>query len=122
MRLPAIKPSTRAELSRRLRLAADHIESHYDQPLPLEALAQVESPTVSTFHFAPYSPGCMASRRMLSGEPATAAAQRLLAEGCTDYTLAERSGFGSRARLYRALTRGAATGGQPPRRRGAALN
>ena len=52
LRLPAIKPSTRAELSRRLRLAADHIESHYDQPLPLEALAQVAC--MSTFHFVRY--------------------------------------------------------------------
>jgi hypothetical protein len=38
LRLPAAKVSTRAELSRRLRLAADHIESHYEQALPLETL------------------------------------------------------------------------------------
>ena len=66
----------------------------------------------------------MASRRMRSlVNRRTAAAQRLLAEGFTDLTLiAERTGFGSRSSLYRALTGGAAIGGQPPRRRGAALN
>jgi len=41
LQLPASKASTRAELSRRLRLAADHIETHYDQPLPLETLARI---------------------------------------------------------------------------------
>jgi len=122
LRLPAIKPSTRAELSRRLRLAADHIESHYDQPLQLEALAQVAC--MSTFHFVRYFAllhGVTPHAYLVNRR--TAAAQRLLAEGCTDLTLlAERSGFGSRSSLYRALTRGSATGGQPPRRRGAALN
>ena len=122
LRLPAIKPSTRAELSRRLRLAADHIESHYDQPLPLEALAQVAC--MSTFHFVRYFAllhGVTPHAYLVNRR--TAAAQRLLAEGCHRPALiAERTGFGSRSSLYRALTRGAAIGGQPPRRRGAALN
>ena len=52
LRLPAIKAFDPAELSRRLRLAADYIESHYDQPLPLETLAQVAC--MSTFHFVRY--------------------------------------------------------------------
>src|SRR5690349_21405653 len=52
LRIPASKASTRAELSRRLRLAADHIESHFDQPLPLEALAQVAC--MSSYHFLRY--------------------------------------------------------------------
>jgi len=123
LRLPAIKPSTRAELSRRLRLATDHIESHYDQPLPLETLAQVAC--MSTFHFVRYFASLhgvtphayLVNRR-------TAAAQRLLADGFTDLTLiAERTGFGSRSSLYRALTRARATGVlAPPRRCGEALN
>jgi len=115
LRLPAIKPSTRAELSRRLRLAADHIESHYDQALPLEALAQVAC--MSTFHFVRYfallrgvmPPAYLVRRR-------TAAAQQLLAEGCTDLTLvAEQTGFGSRSSLYRALTRGGPVSVPPAR-------
>ena len=118
LRLPAIKPSTRAELSRRLRLAADYIESHYDQPLPLEALAQVAC--MSTFHFVRYFAllhGVTPHAYLVNRR--TAAARRMLAEGFTDLTLiAERSGFGSRSSLYRALTRGAATAGS--RRGGAA--
>jgi AraC family transcriptional regulator len=123
LRLPAIKPSTRAELSRRLRLAADHIESHYDQPLPLEALAQVAC--MSTFHFVRYFALLhgVTPHAYLVSRPA-AAAQRLLADGVTDLTLiAERTGFGSRSSLYRALTRGSASAGRlAPKRRGAALN
>ena len=106
--LPALKASTRAELGRRLRLAADFIESHYDRPLPLETLAQ--EACMSTFHFVRYfatlhgvTPHAYLVRRR------TAAARQLLAEGMTDLALvAERSGFGSRSSLYRALARPAA--------------
>lgn len=102
-RLPASKASTRAELSRRLRLAADHIESHYDQPLPLETLANVAC--MSAFHFVRYfaqlhgvTPHAYVVRCR------TAAARRLLAAGMTDpVRIAERSGLGSRSSLYRAL-------------------
>ncbi len=101
--LPASKPSTRVELSRRLRLAADHIESHYDQPLPLETLARVAC--MSTFHFVRYFAllhGLTPHAYVVSCR--TAAARRLLAAGVTDPALvAERSGFGSRSSLYRAL-------------------
>ena len=103
MRLPASKPSTRAELTRRLRLAADHIESHHDEPLPLETLAQVAC--MSSYHFLRYfallhgvTPHAYVVRCR------TAAARRMLAEGIGDATLvAKRSGFGSRSSLYRAL-------------------
>jgi AraC family transcriptional regulator len=103
LRIPASKASTRAELSRRLRLAADHIESHFDQPLPLEALAQVAC--MSSYHFLRYfallhgaTPHAYVVRCR------TAAARRLLADGVSDATvLARRSGFGSRSSLYRAL-------------------
>ncbi|HTJ06201.1 MAG TPA: AraC family transcriptional regulator [Caldimonas sp.] len=103
LRIPASKASTRAELSRRLRLAADHIESHFDQPLPLEALAEVAC--MSSYHFLRYfallhgaTPHAYVVRCR------TAAARRLLADGVSDATvLARRSGFGSRSSLYRAL-------------------
>ena len=102
-RIPASKPSTRAELSRRLRLAADHIESHYDQPLPLEALARIAC--MSTFHFVRYF-GMLhgATPHAYVVRCRAAAARRLLASGVTDPArLAERSGLGSRSSLYRAL-------------------
>ncbi len=117
LRLPASKASTRAELSRRLRLAADHIESHYDQPLPLEALAKVAC--MSTFHFVRYF-------AMLHGATPhaylvacrTAAARRMIEAGVTDQELiAERNGFGSRSSLYRALAgRSGTSDRQLPRR------
>jgi AraC-like DNA-binding protein len=119
LRLPASKASTRAELSRRLRLAADYIESHYDQALPLETLAGVAC--MSTFHFVRYF-------AMLHGATPhaylvgcrTAAARRMIEAGFTDHELiAERSGFGSRSSLYRALAgRSGPNGRQPPQRRG----
>jgi len=103
LRIPASKASTRAELSRLLRLAADHIESHFDQTLPLEALAEVAC--MSSYHFLRYfallhgaTPHAYVVRCR------TAAARRLLADGVSDATvLARRSGFGSRSSLYRAL-------------------
>ena len=100
---------------RRLRLAADHMESHYEQALPLETLARVAC--MSTYHFVRYfallhgaTPhaylvGCRA-----------AAARRMLADGITDHRLiAERSGFGSRSSLYRALA-GRSKTARPARR------
>ncbi len=114
--LPARKASTRAELGRRLRLAADYIESHYESPLPLEALARVAC--MSTFHFVrhfallhgatphAYVVGCR-----------TAAARRMLADGADNHQLiAERCGFGSRSSLYRALAGRSAPPGRSPRR------
>jgi AraC-like DNA-binding protein len=120
LRLPASKASTRAELSRRLRVAADYIESHYDQHLPLETLAKVAC--MSTFHFLRYF-------AMLHGATPhayvvgcrTGAARRMIEAGATDHELiAERCGFGSRSSLYRALGgRSRAGGRQPSRRHGA---
>jgi AraC-like DNA-binding protein len=103
LRLPATKASTRAELARRLRLAADHIESHHDHPLPLDTLAEVAC--MSSYHFLRYfallhgvTPHAYVVRCR------TATARRLLAAGVTDAAvLARRSGVGSRTSLYRAL-------------------
>ena len=120
LRLPASKASTRAELGRRLRLAADHIESHYDQTLPLETLAGVAC--MSIFHFVRYFAmlhGATPHAYLVSCR--TAAARRLIEAGVTDHQLiAERSGFGSRSSLYRALAgRARASGRQSSQRRGA---
>lgn len=119
LRLPAAKPSTRAELGRRLRLAADYIESHYEQPLPLETLAGVAC--MSTFHFVRYFALLHgATPHAYVVKCRTAAARRMLAEGVTDHQLiVERSGFGSRSSLYRALAGRSRTSGRAPRRRAA---
>jgi AraC family transcriptional regulator len=110
LRLPATKASTRAELSRRLRLAADYIESHYEQALPLETLAKVAC--MSTFHFVRYFAllhGVTPHAYLVSCR--TAAARQMVEEGVTDHELiAERSGFGSRSSLYRALAGRSRTG------------
>ena len=117
LRLPAVKASTRAELARRLRLAADYIESRHDQPLALEAMAQVAC--MSTFHFVRYfaalhgvTPHAYLVRRR------TAAARQLLADGAHDLAqVAERTGFGSRSSLYRALGGSAHGASRPATRR-----
>ncbi|MEO8526451.1 MAG: AraC family transcriptional regulator [Caldimonas sp.] len=112
LRLPAAKASTRAELGRRLRLAADHIESHYEQPLPLETLAQVAC--MSPFHFVRYFAllhGVTPHAYLVKCR--AAAARQMVEAGCTDLELiAERSGFGSRSSLYRALAGGSESGGR----------
>jgi AraC family transcriptional regulator len=114
LRLPAIKASTRAELSRRLRLAADYIESHHELPLPLETLAQVAC--MSTFHFVRYFAllhGVTPHAYLVNCR--AAAARQMLAQGLTDHALiAERSGFGSRSSLYRALVSRSTASGSPP--------
>jgi AraC family transcriptional regulator len=116
LRLPAAKPSTRAELARRLRLAADYIESHYESPLPLETLARVAC--MSSFHFVRYFAllhGATPHAYVVSCR--AAAARRLLADGAEDHRLiAERCGFGSRSSLYRALAGRARPGGRAARR------
>lgn len=117
LRLPATKASTRAELGRRLRLAADYIESHYDRPLPLETLARVAC--MSTFHFVRYFAllhGATPHAYLVGCR--TAAARRMLGEGVASHALiAERSGFGSRSSLYRALAGRSNASGRLPRRR-----
>jgi AraC-like DNA-binding protein len=116
LRLRAAKASTRAELSRRLRLAADHIESHYEQALPLETLARVAC--MSTYHFVRYFAllhGATPHAYVVSCR--AAAARRMLADGITDHQLiAERSGFGSRSSLYRALAGGSKSSARSARR------
>lgn len=104
-RLARARPSTRAELARRLRLAADYIESYYDESIGLDEMARAAC--LSRFHFLRYfralhgvTPhGYLTRRRAL-------AARRMMASGPVDLeSIALQTGFGSRASLHRALQR-----------------
>ncbi|MGZ5251990.1 MAG: helix-turn-helix domain-containing protein [Caldimonas sp.] len=104
-RLARAKPSTRAELARRLRLAADYIESCHAEPIGLEAMAAVAC--LSRFHF-------VRAFKMLYGvtphtyllQRRAAAARRLMQSGEHDRDrVAVQAGFGSRSSLRRALVR-----------------
>jgi len=108
--LACARAATRAEIARRVRLAADHVDTRYAQPLDLDALAGVAC--LSPFHFLRWF-------RALKGVTPhayvvarrAAAAQRLLAQGERDLDrVAAQAGFGSRSTLRRALAR------HPPRR------
>ena len=102
---PAARPALRAELQRRLRLAADLMESHYPQPLALERLAA--GACVSRFHFLReftrlygVSPHTYLTRKRAR------AAARLLDQGASDRDhVALACGLGSRWSLQRALAR-----------------
>lgn len=102
---PEARPALRAELLRRLRLAADLMESHYPLPLPLERLAA--EACLSRFHFLReftrhfgVSPHTYLTRKRAR------AAARLLAGGATDRDhVALACGLGSRWSLQRALAR-----------------
>jgi AraC family transcriptional regulator len=100
--------SARAELQRRLRLAADFIDTAHAQPLTLDDMARVAC--LSRYHFVRHF-------RALHGITPYAyllrkrarVAQRLLAAGQTDReAVALAVGFGSRFALARALARHAA--------------
>jgi AraC-like DNA-binding protein len=101
----AARPARRAELHRRLRQAADFIESHYPQALDLQAMAQAAH--LSRFHFVRefarlygLSPHAYLTRKRAR------AARRLLDSGATDKDLvAMQCGLGSRWSLQRALSR-----------------
>ena len=104
-RLARAKPSTRVELARRLRLAADYIESCYDEAIGLDDMAGVAC--LSRFHFVRYfsalfgvTPHAYLVRRR------AAVARRLMHGGAIDAeSIALQTGFGSRASLRRALQR-----------------
>lgn len=104
-RLAPTKTSTRLELTRRLRLAADYIESCYAEPIGLDSMAGVAC--LSRFHFVRHfralygvTPHAyLVQRRAM-------AARRLMRAGHPDVeSLALQTGFGSRWSLRRALLR-----------------
>ena len=102
-RMPNDARSARAELERRLRLAADYIDTCHAEPLMLDDMARVAC--LSRYHFVRHF-------RALHGLTPYAyllrkrarVATRLLASGTTDReAVAQQCGFGSRFALARAL-------------------
>jgi len=99
------RPAQRAELRRRLRQAADLIESAFEQPLTVVQLAAAAC--LSPYHFVrefgrEYG---LPPHAWLNRKRARVAA-RWLAAGCSDRDwLAQQCGFGSRWSLQRALAR-----------------
>ncbi len=101
----SVRRSGRAELERRLRRAADFIDSYHAAPITLADMAQVAC--LSRYHFVRHfralhglSPYAYLLRKR------AAVARRLLARGDADReTVAQQCGFGSRFALARALTR-----------------
>jgi AraC-like DNA-binding protein len=100
------KASTRREIARRLRLAADYMDTCYADPIDLEATARIAC--LSRFHLVRFF-------RALYGvtphayllQRRSAVARRLIRGGDDLDTVAAKSGFGSRSSLRRALARGA---------------
>ncbi len=106
-RLDRAKVSTRVELARRLRLAADYIESCHAEPIGLDDMASVAC--LSRFHFVRFFRALhgMTPHSYLVSRRA-AAARRLMQAGVLDVdTIAVQAGFGSRSSLRRALSRAA---------------
>lgn len=102
---PGLPRSARAELRRRLRRAADYIDTCHAQPITLDDMARVAC--LSRYHF-------VRSFRALHGLTPYAyllrkrarVALRLLQQGATDReAVALAAGFGSRFALARALQR-----------------
>jgi len=104
-RLARAKPSTRVELARRLRLAADYIESCYEEPIELGGMAGVAC--LSRFHFVRFFSALYGvTPHTYLIQRRAAAARRLMHGGVLDpESIALQTGFGSRASLRRALQR-----------------
>lgn len=103
--LAAMRRATRAELLRRLRRAADLIESAYERALVLDDLAAAAC--LSRYHFVRHFTAWrgLSPCAALNARRARAARQ-CLAAGTTDRdAVATRCGFGSRWALQRALRR-----------------
>lgn len=103
--LARARPSTRIELARRLRLAADYIESCYEEPIGLDRMAGIAC--LSRFHFVRYFRGLYGvTPHTYLVRRRAAAARRLIEGGLRDAeSVALQTGFGSRASLHRALQR-----------------
>lgn len=99
------RPALRAELHRRLRLAADFIESHYTRELSLDTLAEVAH--LSRFHFVREFARLfgMSPHVYLTRKRARAAMRLLAADETQKDLIAQRCGFGSRWTMQRALAR-----------------
>lgn len=99
----ASRRSQRQELQRRLRLAADHMQSHYTEALTIDRLAEIAC--LSRYHFVRafareygLTPHAYLTRKRAR------AARRWLDAGISDRDwIAQRCGLGSRWTLARAL-------------------
>jgi len=116
----ALKPATRRELLRRVLIASDHIQSHYDQPLALHDIAAAAH--LSAFHLVRLfqcvhgiTPHAYLTRKRLG------VALRLLAHtplGLEE--IAARTGLGTRSSLFRHLRRQQGSGAAALRARAGA--
>jgi AraC-like DNA-binding protein len=101
----AARPAARRELERRLRLAADFIDSHATEAIDLARMAEVAC--LSKYHFVREFGrlfGCTPHGWLTRKRAGIA--RRLIARGDADQEgVALRSGFGSRWALRRALAR-----------------
>ena len=101
----AARPAARRELDRRLRLAADFIDSHATEAIDLDRMAEVAC--LSKYHFVREFGrlfGCTPHGWLTRKRAGIA--RRLIAQGEADQeSVALRSGFGSRWALRRALAR-----------------
>jgi AraC-like DNA-binding protein len=97
--------SARDELRRRLRLAADHIDTCYAEPLDLAAMASVAC--LSRWHFVRHfrAEFGLSPYAYLLRKRARVAARRLSAGREERESVAQACGFGSRFALARALRR-----------------
>jgi AraC family transcriptional regulator len=104
-RLARARPSTEAELARRLRLAADFIETCHAEPIGLDEMAAVAC--LSRFHFVRHFKalfGVTPHARLVQRRARTA--RRLLQDGEHDLDrVAAAAGFGSRSSLRRGLAK-----------------
>ncbi len=101
-RIACVKVETREQLLRRIRLAADFIATHHDEPISLEEMARAAS--LSRFHFVRLfnlvhgeTPHAFLLKKRI------AVARRHLAVGGACREAATRAGFGSRSALFRNL-------------------
>lgn len=102
-RIDCVKPSTRAELFRRVLRATDVIESRYDAPLGLAQLA--EEARLSRFHLLRQFSAVWGTtpHAYLMNKRARVAARLLRDSRLALADVAAASGFGHRCSLYRHL-------------------
>ena len=104
-KLARARPATRVELARRLRLAADYIETCHAEPIGLDRMAAVAC--LSRLHFVRLFKALYGvTPHAYLVQRRAAAARRLIQSGERDPdSIALQAGFGSRSSLRRGLAR-----------------
>lgn len=117
-RIDCVKPATRQELFRRVLLAADFIQSHYEQPISLADIAGAAR--LSRFHLVRlFRQALGVTPHAYLRDKRLAVARRLIARSVCDLSeIAERTGLGSRSSLFRNLQRQLGASGKALRQRG----